>query len=274
MVKYTEDGRKVHVHESINERVFRISYVYYRDEDDEGGEEGEWVSQDSYLHDKPLFDSPPLPRFHAEVSRIEQQIERIEGERKALAAEVQALRSDKSALDKEFRQVPGLKNIVEFLRNPPTHFIMQRYHHPRIVPAEECKVEHSVLAHMGIKTDWGISGPQVVWWVKAKPKNSWDSTDSERAIPCNGIEDAKEKFRSALAAWYRDNPNRGFSIADIKMLRENGIEVPASYIAAMVASMTAEKDKIGADVEDRKQKKQGEIEQWQALLDPAAQASE
>jgi hypothetical protein len=257
--KYTEDGQQVIVLEKISETVTRIEPVYDRGDD-------EPYFGDSRLWDKPLFDSPPIPRLHELAEKMEQQITKQQEQKKILDSEVQALRSQKELLGKEFSAIPGLQNIVDFLKNPPTHFVLQKYGPPYIVPIEECKVDYSHLANIGIKTGYGLSEPKVRWWIKVKRANSYDYDDQIDGIPCNGLEDAKAKLRVELQKWAASSSAR-YSIPVINMLRENGIEVPESIITSNIESLNAEFEKIGLDVDAQKAKKRGEIDEWRALLD-------
>ena len=256
--KYTEDGQQVVVLEVISDSIKRIEFVY------ENGD-GEPYMGKSQLWDKPLFDSPPVPRLHELAEKMTQQLDQQREQRKALDLEIKELKSRKSALETEFSSIPGLQNIVDFLKNPPTHFILQKWHYPYIVPIDQCKVEYSTLATIGVKTGYGMKEPQVQWWVRKKKENSYDYHDSEDGTPCNGLEDAKAKLKVALKQWVAKGGFH-YNVSIINMLRENGIEVPRSVILDGIASLNSEYDKIGTDVETQKTKKRGEINQWEALL--------
>jgi len=265
--KYTEDGQQVMVLEKISDTVHRIQFVYEHEDREEP------YFGNTKLWDKLLFDSPPLPKLHELAAKLEAQIDKDRETRKQLDSEVKKLREQKAALENEFRSIPGLQNIVDFLKNPPTHFICQRYHYPHIVPVDKCKVDYSHLADLGIQTSYGLKEPQAVWYIKIKKENSWDYSDQMSGIPCNGEEDAKVKLKSELQKWFDKNPlHNSRDIDTVIMLRENGVDVPESCLNAHIASLEQEYKKIGLDVDAQKAKKLGEIDKWNTLLE-ASKAS-
>lgn len=257
--KYTEEGQQVVVLEKISDNVHRIQFTYEREDD-------EPYFGKAQLWDKPLFDSPPMPKMHELAEKMEKGIAVQIEQRKSLTDEIKALKDRKTALETELSTIPGLQNIVDFLKSPPTHFICERYHYPYIVSVDRCKVDYSHLANIGIKTGYGLREPEVLWWVKTKKENSYDYNDQETGIPCNGIDDARAKLKVALKKWYDSNKGYRHTPHTINMLKENGVDVPDTYIADMIASLNAEHNKIGLDVEAQKAKKRVEIDEWQSLL--------
>lgn len=258
-VKYTEDGQQVVVIENISETVNRVQFVYERDD-------SEPYFGNTRLWDKLLFDSPPIPKLHEFAEKLDKQIDKQQEQKRLLDLEVQSLRQQKADLEKEFSAIPGLQNIVDFLKNPPTHFILQKYSYPYIVSADQCKVDYSTLAAIGIKTGYGLQEPKVQWWIKVKKGNNYDYDDQIDGIPCSSLEDAKAKLKVRLQKWLNDGGIR-FSVQIIYMLRENGVEVPESIIASNIESLNKELEEIGLDVDAQKAKKRGEIDEWTALLD-------
>ncbi len=162
--KYTEDGRKVYVHEEIKENVTRVSFVFTDEEDGE-----EFLSDKPVIHDGRLYDDPPIPSYHAKVKDIENMIRIRTDDLQRVCNEVAAQRKTRDALLNAGKTFVGLETLSEILENPITHLVLLSGE-PRVMPIDgkDFVVSEARVAAIGIKPYSNIHDLHFNWFVKGK----------------------------------------------------------------------------------------------------------
>jgi hypothetical protein len=215
--KYTEDGRKVYVHETVGDKIHRVSYVYTVT-DDHGNDDGEDFDSTSVkLYDGDLYDNPPLPRLHAVAEALQNRID-------AKSAELAKLK----VLSKNFI---GLEMLSDLLQNPVTHLVSLDGE-PCIMDATDYKVSEATVAALKIRSGYGMGEMSFNWFVKDK-----EGYYSHRVIPCTSKEAADEILKREFSKWVKDCvPNA----KTVQKCEELGIPIPTEGIKRRISEYERE----------------------------------
>lgn len=264
--KYTEEGQQVVVVSEIRPNVWEVYMAFseYFDEDEKEMDEEEsevFYHDESTLYHGKLYDSPPLPVYHAKVNELNERIKELKAEESAMINKISALRNAEMEFENPKSFISGLGNLKRLITELPTHFMLvgTKSDLPKIIPFKDVDVVQDKVATIRIKPErnWG-SCSQIFWAVRLNWRN-----DNVEAIPCFSIEEAKEHYRKRLVEASKWNDLGYNYLVWRNAMKTIGIEPSAAATNKYNESVNKEAEQKRKELEASIERQKRELEKFQ-----------
>jgi len=182
--------------------------------------------------DVELFDEPPVAARHTELAAMEERLQKAKQSLTEIHRQIETLQTENKARLEKLACYQGLEHLEAFLDGKITHFVIDRYGPPKILPKDKALEVDDEWGRrqrdLKLLTLYGSTKGCLTWNLNQYRDGSGCETE---VIPCTSYDQALEVWKERLAAHEvdaRENPRR-ISSDWVKAAESLGLSVSDWY---------------------------------------------